>query len=1187
MTLLDEAAAALRDPATKAELLLEGSLPPDRLRRQGRIGAGVLAANLALADRFEHLAAIRGVGYSFAAFTGESFGVLSAAVASGALTVGEGVRIAEAFTPLMLLASAPDAGAADTGDEFLQELRGHLPPFTPGEFPVEEPAHVLGLVGDPEHLEELLKDLASSVLSTDVEVHKRYSWRQANVYVRGGYLPRFMKRLERYPLIEATELKTPTTFLAHSARMSVVRDALSSWMASQRIEFRTPHTPVIANHRKAVLTSAEEIRDAVLAMADRIMDSEGTAEEIKHIDPDVILEIGLGNRSVELLTANGVDVPATSWTADDTGVLDAMSVADRFRSALRELRSPGASISPAHLELLRDVFGPSASPLPLLWVRRVIGEAITDVVSRPRRDDLDGLRRFLDLFRHTLAHREDIAEGLLVARSRVKKRLNGEASTLGHAATELEALHPDGKVEVVLLDRASHAESIVFHFEKSPDTSADEIVRAARALARAQPPADRIYTDIASVTPRLRQAGHGLVSIQAAVAFVAHRLALFELLRIYRPSLIAQTDHNLAGSDRSGWLLALAVAHSVTPASIIPLVALTFDPEPWPDRVNAELERLLPEIGDSTIPVLSPDGVPLHTRRELQDATARVFHNAALDRPERLVQLNGACLVVSLGSVLASYRVRSTPHQARVVSVRVPAELWRKGINRALDAADEGSSLVRSHEGERVLRYAQGRKILSSTVNAYIEPGETVIGFGAGGSESMTMFFEHDDVPGVRVRKVLSDALTTVNWDPEGTGVMLPPFAKAQRQAEYLRALPPSLGRVFPQVGKITARGLPVPLHLAADRSEEFRELIYEMSYVPGEEVSRWVERTSPPSAVVARVYEVILGVLHRDVHTVRRQPAPGETLEEQYLTKIEHRLELCRRTAPETFGSWLLDPEQIVINGRTLRNVGPLLVALRASKEFQDTLEPCFHALVMGDTNTENVKIINVEPLLTAQRVIESGAAPAEVDSALQAITADSIGVMFLDPRAIGYRSDGADTSDDPMYDNKPWHNSLGHYDEMHYEQFELDTRTVDGVPTIDVRFRTGNPYQRAYNVRDVVEQGEPITDQSGMEAHFARVMRSVYQLDDPDSAQHRDDPHWLTRFVFTMGTHFTAMPPFHFLSEVDGSLTDTPLAQRRPVAIYAEGIKWLNWALEMLEGTRTEFLGIPVPATGNAATT
>jgi hypothetical protein len=218
-----------------------------------------------------------------------------------------------------------------------------------------------------------------------------------------------------------------------------------------------------------------------------------------------------------------------------------------------------------------------------------------------------------------------------------------------------------------------------------------------------------------------------------------------------------------------------------------------------------------------------------------------------------------------------------------------------------------------------------------------------------------------------------------------------------------------------------------------------------------------------------------------------------------------------------------------------------------------------------MGDTNTENVKLADTTPLRHAQELIERGAPEHEVDAALAAITADSIGVMFLDPRAIGFRSDGATTRDDPMYDNKPWHNSIGHYDEMHYEQFDLDVGTAeDGSPVVDVRFHDGNPYQVAY---------------TGMEAHFASVMAAVHGADEHGVPVVPDDPYWLVRFVFTMGTHFTAMPPFHFLSEVDGTLVDSPLSQRRPIAIYVEGIKWLNWAVEMLEGTRTSFLGVPMP--------
>jgi hypothetical protein len=41
---------------------------------------------------------------------------------------------------------------------------------------------------------------------------------------------------------------------------------------------------------------------------------------------------------------------------------------------------------------------------------------------------------------------------------------------------------------------------------------------------------------------------------------------------------------------------------------------------------------------------------------------------------------------------------------------------------------------------------------------------------------------------------------------------------------------------------------------------------------------------------------------------------------------------------------------------------------------------------------------------------------------------------------------------------------------------------------------------------------------------------------------------------------------------------MIDNAQHQKRPVALYAEGIKWLNWAVEMLEGKKTEFHGVQV---------
>src|ERR1700756_3594773 len=71
----------------------------------------------------------------------------------------------------------------------------------------------------------------------------------------------------------------------------------------------------------------------------------------------------------------------------------------------------------------------------------------------------------------------------------------------------------------------------------------------------------------------------------------------------------------------------------------------------------------------------------------------------------------------------------------------------------------------------------------------FIEDGETLLGNGYGGSESLT-FFIQCPTRGYVVRKVLSAPLITAAWDRNGNNVMLPPHVKARRQAEWLQKLP-------------------------------------------------------------------------------------------------------------------------------------------------------------------------------------------------------------------------------------------------------------------------------------------------------------------------------------------------------------------------------------------------------------
>jgi hypothetical protein len=330
-------------------------------------------------------------------------------------------------------------------------------------------------------------------------------------------------------------------------------------------------------------------------------------------------------------------------------------------------------------------------------------------------------------------------------------------------------------------------------------------------------------------------------------------------------------------------------------------------------------------------------------------------------------------------------------------------------------------------------------------------------------------------------------------------------------------------------------------------------ELIYDMSYIGGDEVSEFIRKYNPPVEVVARLYVVIYHTLNNIVHINAIRKPSGPTLEQSYFSKIEKRLELSRKTSPNVFSDELLTTQYIYIDGVKHLNVNPLLERFRRNPHYLKVLEPSRHTLVMGDTNTENIKITQPDVLL---RFMENND---------YTFSASDIGIKFLDPRAIGFHENGVDSgSDDPMYDNKPWHNSLGQYDVIHSELFDLKiNKNYDGL-SIDVVPYDNHSYSKSYD---------------GIERYFKAVMFDAWDLDNPASDINRNDPYWIIRFAFVMGTHFTAMPPFHFHSEEDGTMIDSFSHQRRPVAIYAEGIKWLNLALMMLEGKISEFYGIPVP--------
>lgn len=178
------------------------------------------------------------------------------------------------------------------------------------------------------------------------------------------------------------------------------------------------------------------------------------------------------------------------------------------------------------------------------------------------------------------------------------------------------------------------------------------------------------------------------------------------------------------------------------------------------------------------------------------------------------------------------------------------------------------------------------------------------------------------------------------------------------------------------------------------------------------------------------------------------------------------------------------------------------------------------------------------------------------------QYVAVDLSDYINNDEKLISFGNGGSETVDDYMYDNKPFHNSLGNYDAIHGEYFDLSVGNFKYGPKIKIRYFEKHPFKKSYK---------------NIERYFKYIMENGWDVSSPKRLH--DDPYWLIRFVFMMGTHFLAMPPFHFSQESDGSLIDDYYHQKRPIALYCEGIKWLNLALEMLDGRVKKFNGFWLP--------
>ncbi|MDD5438904.1 MAG: hypothetical protein PHS37_01805, partial [Candidatus Omnitrophica bacterium] len=1120
--------------------------------KSGRLAAAFVIHNVALAAYLKQRARENGIPLQFKAYTGESIGILTAAIASGALSVGDGVKIARYFAPCLLSYAVKSKMAL---------------------------YHVVGIkVRDPQPVIDKLKKR----FGDNIEVHKFYAAgpkSQVNIYV----CHRVWKRFQTFmtdPSLEATfeELKSPTRFIAHSSKMAPARHDIDDFINSHKIDFHDPDIPIISNNNSGVLRTAVDVIRGVLAIVDEPMYSETTVKLAEEMEPDMILEIGLGGQSVELVKKNYANTPCAPYhgeDANDKDIFSALQLIDELKTRTEKLKTagPNSSLGKADYDLLRKVFTQThdndfGKQVLFNFISTLV---VSDLAVQEKLSP--AYYKFMEILQNTyliqnVLKNQVISADVLVLSAIFKKRIGGKTRD---SSNKID-------IDLTLLDRNDAQNMVTFMDFKYPETVTytfyqlpmefRELAKETVRILEVHPLARQIYgeiqkdlglKDLSYFTDQEARVD----DIRRSEATIAYQYAMFRLMQLYKPAVFGQNIYSVTGLDDVGRMTALAASGALSAADSIKFFrALRTHDEATLDTIHIGQNATIRILDTTTMARFKKEQEVSGYLQRIRQGQYKTPSAPAAVQGTRTPDPNTLRINLDFPSWIVSFDPHKTSlpgaenMQSWIVHLSDINDVWRRNINPDLDILETLSILRLTDQNGKVYRFAEDRGTTTSNVYSYVFAGETVVGFGKGGSESLTIFLRKPGERQITVRKVLSERLVTAQWDQEGKGVMLPPFTKAKRQVEYLQGLPPKARALFPRVLSAEERDIPIPPDqrtALTPKNGVYHEYMYDMSYVPGIELSEFIRQYKPKPEVVARIYEEIFRVLETNIHSYRRNTPTQPTLESSYFKKIEDRLALSQRTAPNTFNNDLLQPDYIYIDGKRYLNIHALLKKFREHPEYLKILEPRFHSLVMGDTNTENIKITDIKPILEAML---SG----KID-----FTAEEIGIKFLDPRAIGFHVNGQDTgADDPMYDNKPWHNSIGNYDPMHGEYFALQVKRSPQGTSINVDFDEDNPYKASYE---------------GIERYFRKTMTDAWGLDKPDSEFLKHDPYWLIRFVFMMGTHFTAMPPFHFKTDIAGNMVDDYQHQKRPVAIYAEGIKWLNMALQMLEGQRTEYLGFQVP--------
>ena len=253
----------------------------DVIKKWNSIGSSMTVYNLALLEHLKTSSAdflINSVG-------GESYGMIAAAIASNALSLEDGLKVANyTIGSIYKYAHENNIGTwhivSLTGSEIIQALKEIQHTFPKGI--------------------DVFRWQTLTIEKQEVHVYIHHSvFSEIKTFIN--------KSLKN--AITVKEFKRPTIEIVHSPNLSAARIDISNFIVDENITFQTPDIPIVANNGTGIAASKDEVRNLILDMANIPMYSAQSFQSIEKLIPantDAIVEFGYGQKTRPFIHAHGV-----------------------------------------------------------------------------------------------------------------------------------------------------------------------------------------------------------------------------------------------------------------------------------------------------------------------------------------------------------------------------------------------------------------------------------------------------------------------------------------------------------------------------------------------------------------------------------------------------------------------------------------------------------------------------------------------------------------------------------------------------------------------------------------------------------------------------------------------------------------------------------------------------------------